>query len=145
MHLNKGVSAQPWSRWANKAAGVALAALLAASVGRSFFPLRAPQIAVEVLGCSPASASCAAGQMAQLRVMNRGEAVLWVYQARAACSVAVTWDGPCSPCTLPLEVPPGGEVRVNVQFPERPSDATERATLTLYSNDPRQPALTIEL
>ncbi len=136
--------------------GKYLAGAVAAAMGlqllmdtaRNLLPLRAPRIGAEVFASqSESQPSLCSGQAAVgIRIRNRGTAILRLYEVRSACHALVLCVGPCTPCVFPLEIPPGHEVVLQVRFKKTQAhDDAEGETVTLYSNDPEQPAVTIHL
>lgn len=145
MHRLGKTTIRRWNTWVAKGVAAAFVLFLLVTAAKTCLPLGAPAIAVESVPCRSELIACSREQAARLRISNRGKAPLRLYEVRTACTATFSWEGLCSPCMLPLEIPPGQQVVLLVQFEDSRGSTADRGTVTVYSNDPRQPALTLEL
>lgn len=101
-----------------------------------------PVIALETLDLDLGTVSNTANTKHQLKVFNHGKAPLRISDIKTSCAA-------CTLGFMPPEravIPPGGESYIEVLFmPRGVAGFFSQKTLTIFSNDPKQPALTVNV
>lgn len=122
---------------------VAWGLMLSRSTGTT---LPIPRLAVVKMPTKAGPAGLEGHNELHLRVRNDGNAPLRIYEVRASCAAQLHWQaGACADCRTPLILRPGTEALLVVRLPLAAGRPPEGVTVTLYSNDPLQPAYLVEL
>ncbi len=100
-----------------------------------------PQLVVSTAQPPEQPAGAPHGSVA-FRIQNAGSGPLRIYEARSHCGLTLRWHGtPCADC--PPALAQGESALLLVSVPADSPGGSNHPTVTLYSNDPARPSLTL--